>query len=367
MDSIIVCRNSQGIEVRATVLRMSRHSAVFEVYNPYSILQLSEVLRDFQIIINDRLMYFGRAVVSNLVNTGIVLLCEATLDEAWLDVDLFGLFHEPKKLQDDFTEFLKGWEKIHAVLPEFKVVIADMQTLLMDLQRWLEQVEFGIRSIPSGNRSELEREVIQGLEEPLLPAISSLFTSFEEIAKQIDPDLHPVHRNYIKRQIHPLVLCSPFAYRTFHKPLGYAGDYEMVNMILRNPLEGSSLFAKTVNLWFLNQAPSEAHRNRVKYLTGLLAAETRRVARLGRHAGMTIANRQVLPCWTSTMRPWSTPERSWRKYNVGTGATRPFRWRKNPSTRFSKIRPNPARPHRNTTSCIAPACLTISQTVFASG
>jgi extracellular factor (EF) 3-hydroxypalmitic acid methyl ester biosynthesis protein len=286
MDSIIVCRNSQGIEVRATVLRMSRHSAVFEVYNPYSILQLSEVLRDFQIIINDRLMYFGRAVVSNLVNTGIVLLCEATLDEAWLDVDLFGLFHEPKKLQDDFTEFLKGWEKIHAVLPEFKVVIADMQTLLMDLQRWLEQVEFGIRSIPSGNRSELEREVIQGLEEPLLPAISSLFTSFEEIAKQIDPDLHPVHRNYIKRQIHPLVLCSPFAYRTFHKPLGYAGDYEMVNMILRNPLEGSSLFAKTVNLWFLNQAPSEAHRNRVKYLTGLLAAETRRVARLGRHAGI---------------------------------------------------------------------------------
>src|ERR671926_1402040 len=88
-DSIIVCRTSQGYEVRATPLRITRHVAAFEVYNPYSILQLSEVLNDFQIIVNERLIYSGRAVVSNLVNTGILIVCEATLDEAWLDVDLF--------------------------------------------------------------------------------------------------------------------------------------------------------------------------------------------------------------------------------------------------------------------------------------
>lgn len=34
------------------------------------------------------------------------------------------------------------------------------------------------------------------------------------------------------------MLCSPFAYRAYHKPLGYAGDYEMVNMIARDPYEG---------------------------------------------------------------------------------------------------------------------------------
>src|SRR5205823_8968400 len=86
-DSLIVCRNSQGLEVRATPLRMTRHLVVFEVYNPYSILQLSEVLNEFQIIVNERLIYSGRAVVSNLVNTGILIVCEATLDEAWLDID----------------------------------------------------------------------------------------------------------------------------------------------------------------------------------------------------------------------------------------------------------------------------------------
>ena len=52
-DSMIVCRTSQGYEVRATPLRITRHVVAFEVYNPYSILQLSEVLKEFRIIVND--------------------------------------------------------------------------------------------------------------------------------------------------------------------------------------------------------------------------------------------------------------------------------------------------------------------------
>lgn len=280
-DSFIVCRNSQGAEVRASMLRLTRFLVVFEVYNPYSILQLSEVLSEFKIIMSDRLVYSGRAVVSNLVNTGIMLVCEASLDESWLDVDLFSPINQKDKLRSEFAEFIREWEKIHKVFPEFKVVVADMQTLLMELRRWLEQVELGVRSQPSGDRAQIEREVIQELEEPILPAVNDLFGRFEKIAGRIQPDVQPVHRTYVKRQIHPLVLCAPFAYRTFQKPLGYAGDYEMVNMILRDPLEGSSLFAKTVNLWFLNQAPALAHRNRIQYLTERLVEETSRRASQG--------------------------------------------------------------------------------------
>jgi len=275
-DSIIVGRTSQGYEVRATPLRITRHVVAFEVYNPYSIVQLSEVLKEFKIIVNDRLIYSGRATVSSLVNTGIVVVCEATLDEAWLDVDLFALITQPKRLRADFSDFLKEWERIYSILPEYKVVLADMQNYFVDLRRWLEQVELGIRSSLSRDRLQLEREVIQELVPSVLPSINALFARFEEVADQVTPELLPFHRTYAKRQLHPLVLCSPFAYRTYHKPLGYAGDYEMVNMILRDPLEGSSLFAKSVNLWFLTQAPAEAHRNRIQFLTKLLSEETRR-------------------------------------------------------------------------------------------
>ncbi len=283
-DSFILARNSQGIEVRAGVLRLTRYLAVFEVYNPYSILQLSEVLSDFKIVINDRIMYSGRAVVSNVVNTGIMLVCEATLDESWLDIDLFSSVTTPNRLRAEFAQFVQEWHRIERILPTFKAAVADLQTMLMDLRRWLEQVELGIRAEPRSDLSGVEKSVIAELEDPILPTVASWFAKFDEISDQVDDEFRPVHRAFARRLLHPLVLCSPFVYRTFHKPLGYAGDYEMVNMILRDPYEGASLFAKIVNMCFLKNPPAEAHRNRIKYLTQRLSEETRRVQKLGRRA-----------------------------------------------------------------------------------
>lgn len=280
--SFIVCRNSQGAEVRGTLHRLTRYLGVFEVYNPYSIVQLSEVLNDFRIMMNDRVIYSGRAVIANLVNTGIMLICEASLsDEGWIDIDILSPAQNKNRLLSDFADFLKETEKNYRVVPDFKLVVADIHTLLSDLRRWMEQVELGVRSLPSGDRIQAERETIQQLEAPILPAVAPLLERFESTSGEIPQDQIPVHRSYAKRQLHPLVLCSPFFYRTYQKPLGYAGDYEMVSMMMRDPYEGSSMFAKIVNRLFLDTAPVVAHRNRIGYLVDRLREETSRVAAKG--------------------------------------------------------------------------------------
>ena len=283
-DSFVAFRNSQGNEARGTLLRLTRFLAVFEVYNPYSILQLSEVLSDVRIFMANRLVYSGRAVVSTLVNTGIMVICEAELDEAWLDVDVFSPLNQPGRLRSEFAEFLKEWTRVEQILPAYKVAVADVQTYFVDLRRWLEQVELGIRSSPTGDRALVERDVIGELRGEVLPSIDRLFGRFEDVAARVEAELQPLHRTYVKRQLHPHVLCAPFAYRTYQKPLGYAGDYEMVNIILRDPHEGSSLFAKMLNVWLLSQPSAEAHRNRVKYLVDRLETEVKRVAQVGRVA-----------------------------------------------------------------------------------
>lgn len=270
--------------MRATPVRLTRFTAVMEIYNPYSILQLSEVLSEFKITMNDRVMYAGRAVVSNLVNTGIMVLCEATLEESWLDVDIFSPISQPQRLREEFENFMVEWRKTRSVIPEFKVAVADFQTLLMDLRRWLDQVELGVRSEPVGVRSTMELGVLQELEGRILPEIGEWMDRFDLVAEQISEDVRPAHRAYARRQLHPLVLCSPFVYRTFHKPLGYAGDYEMVNMILRDGHEGATMFAKLVNVCFLQNPPAQAHRNRIRILQERIAEETRRVAASGRRA-----------------------------------------------------------------------------------
>ena len=281
-DSLVTCQSSQGGEIRASLLRLTRYVAVFEVYNPSLVLQVSEVLGEFRIILNERAIYAGRAVVTNLIHAGTVVVCEAKLDESGFLLASFSPGADPASLHEGFEDFLRHWQKLYRVLPEFKVVVADMQTFLADLRLWLEQVELEIRSAPSGDRLEMEQRAVREIGRDLVPAFDAMHERLESVSERIAPELRPVHQNFAQRQLHPLVMSSPFAYRTYHKPLGYAGDYEMVDMILRDPYEGSSLFAKAMNLWFLSQWPARAHRNRIEHLKGLLREETRRGANQGR-------------------------------------------------------------------------------------
>ena len=284
-NSVVTCQSSQGAEIRATLLRLTRFTATFEIYNPALVLRASEVLTDFKIIINDRAIYSGRAVVRTLVNTGQIAVCEATLEEgSWMDLDFTPAMAKNGMLGDKFREFLNEWQKLYKIREDYKVIVADMQTFFTDLRLWLEQVELGIRSSPAGDRLQLEQDVAESLSQSVIPCMNELFEKFESIAQTLDEETLPAHRNYMRRQLHPLVLCSPFAYRTFAKPLGYAGDYEMVNMIIRNTQEGGSLFAKVINTWFLRQPPAQAHRNRIEYLIQKLQQETRRAAGPGRPA-----------------------------------------------------------------------------------
>ena len=281
---LVLAQTNQGVAVRGNVMRLTRYQVLFEMYTPSALLQVSDVLTDFRILTDNRPVYVGRAVISHLMNTGTVLICEATLEEAWMDVDFFAALADTSSLSQQFRHFIQGWQKTWKVSPEYKLIIADMHSFFMELRSWLDQVELGVRSSPSGSRAELERSCLKALAEPVLPCINELFARFERVAAGVEQDQRPAHRNYMRRQLHPFVLSAPFAYRTFTKPLGFAGDYEMVNMMSRDPFEGSTLFAKVLNAWFLDQMPARAHRNRIKFLSDRILEEFLRVRKQQRPA-----------------------------------------------------------------------------------
>lgn len=272
-QSVIKCRNSQGMEVQANLLRLTRYSVVFEVYNPYSILQLSEVLSDFRILANKRLIYRGKAVVSNLLNTGLVLVCEASLEDGWQEVDFLSGVTGEADLGSQFAGFMSEWKAANRVQDAFKISVADMSSALTGVQHWMGGIDVGIRSTATRRREDLEREIFSNIQQKVIAEVIPAMESFEEVANQVSEEEMPSHKSYIRRELHPIVLCSPFLYRTYTKPLGYAGDYEMVNMMLRDPYEGASSFAKILNYAMLNTEPVVAHRNRIDYLVDMLDRE----------------------------------------------------------------------------------------------
>ena len=110
----------------------------------------------------------------------------------------------------------------------------------------------------------------------------SLLIDFRGAVAEVGEEDAAMHKSYVRRQLHPHLVCSPFLYRTFKKPLGYAGDYEMVNMILKNEYEGISIFAKLLNYMLLQSPPAEAHRNRIDYLVKAITEEAEQRARIGK-------------------------------------------------------------------------------------
>jgi extracellular factor (EF) 3-hydroxypalmitic acid methyl ester biosynthesis protein len=268
------------VELRGSINNMTRHRVVFEIYTPGTVLRTSEVLGDFRIFLQQNNVYVGRGIIANLVSTNTMVVCEATLEDGWVDPEMFE--HGSSGLRASFQRFFERWQKEYFILPEFKLLIADMHSFLNELRLWIEQVEIGVRSQPAGDRNQHEREALGHITEIALPPIRELFQRFESVCAKVDANLAPAHRAYVKTQLHPIVLCAPFMYRSFQKPLGYAGDYEMVNMMVRDPFEGGSLFAKVLNNYFLSAAPVVAHRNRITYLIERLVEETCRVRNFNR-------------------------------------------------------------------------------------
>ena len=256
-DTLVVGQTSLGVDIHATLLHITRYLAVFEYYGPSLALRTSDVVNDFKIIVRGSTIYKGRGIVRSVTDMGPMMICELTLNESyWVDVTLVSSPNGNENLGRQFNEFVRDWEKFYLVSDDYKVATADIQTFLSELRLWIERVELKIESAPAMDRLRIETDMALELREPVTAALGNLFERFEAVCNEIESDRQPVHQAFGQRQLHPLLLCAPFIHRTYAKPLGYPGDYEMMNMICRNAFEGGSLFAKLVNAYLLDQAPA---------------------------------------------------------------------------------------------------------------
>ena len=72
IDRTVSFRSSQGATVRGTLSKLSRRNIVFEIYNPFSPIQTSEVLTDLKVRRGKDVVYQGDAVVTGVVTTSIL-------------------------------------------------------------------------------------------------------------------------------------------------------------------------------------------------------------------------------------------------------------------------------------------------------
>ena len=279
IQKIVTFRNSQGEEARGTLINMSRTTVVVEVYNPYSIVQLSEVLPELIIYRGEEPIYRGRAVVSTFVNTGLMVVASLRLVDGWSDLST--LIDKPKDVRKEVNAFIGDWDALQTLRPGVQLVVTEMRSFLGELNLWLEQVDITAED-DNGHSKDLSTEFMQELEEPILSKLGKQLMNFEEEVEQIPGNETTTHKIFIQRDLHPFLMRAPFVHRSFQKPLGYAGDYEMVNMILRGEHEGPTAYAKIIHKAFVDAGPGAAHRNRVDILLKYLVEAVEKADQEGR-------------------------------------------------------------------------------------
>ena len=157
-----------------------------------------------------------------------------------------------------------------AILPE------SARHAVLEIGDRMQGLHGALRSVEPGRDGDLgtdyasESLIASALRDAVDPRLGALKRQIGFAA----PVTWRVASRYFHERFGALVDLSPFAARCFHKPLGYAGDFEMMNMIYRNESLGGTLFGRSLSRAVLDSDAARAVRARAHYLVEKIEAAT---------------------------------------------------------------------------------------------
>ncbi len=255
-----------GSRIQGNILRLNEDQVISSVQGTQSPLAAACELHDFHVVLGNRTAYRGKATINQVMETHLAKIVDFSLGSNWFttvdtDEDV------ESRCNEQIPNVQHARRALRSIDYSFKIVVSDMLTLLRDLHEHLEGLEMELRKARENDRDELEYRVLQRTREEMLPSLEEVFEEFEAVCRWIPSEAFELHLAYAQKHLHPYLICAPFIQRVYEKPFGFPGDYVMLNQLLQNPYQGSSLFAKIINAWIVNSRAGDAYRYRIEHLT----------------------------------------------------------------------------------------------------
>lgn len=268
ISRVVSFSTGQHPRTRGSLQKISRSGIVIEIYDPFVLVRTSEVLTDLKLHVGREVLYHGDAVVTGVVSSSVVLVVSATLVGNW--ANLKSVVTDARYIGEEARRFLHEWDRSNQLDASYRLRVDELRSFLGDLRYWLDKVELAY-AVDHDGVASLQPEHFEDLNASIAPRLMQLSMNLEEACARLQHDDVGNHKLSAQRDLTPLLLPSPFFNRIFSKPLGYAGDYQMVDMMYRNQCAGKTTYAQVVDSWMLAGPPAQAHRNRIDILTKFIS------------------------------------------------------------------------------------------------
>lgn len=253
------------------------HGVVEDLSNHgVAVLLRAEAGRAHLILLGDRVeslavhqeleqLHRGAAIIRRVERRGSDLLLGLELDPEALDLSSVYHLSSRASARDRWQEALK--EGSHdGTSAAFRAWVFDLRMHLETAKRFLDLEEEALEQADLLTRQQGRRDLLDALAPEIISHMDQAGERLGELVGGLDAAGHDTHRRLLKQRLVPLLSESPFLRRAFEKPLGYAGDFEMMNMLYREHAEGPSLFGQALNIWATQTPVAQANINRLELI-----------------------------------------------------------------------------------------------------
>lgn len=239
--------------------------------------ELGAVLDEVVIRFDGHEAYRGRARVCSLRAGERATLVGASLVETLMNIeDVLQL----RDVKASITDSAYPGLRLHAGswrVPgqdRFKALVAELRLFLEDARSKFAELEASLPwHVVHGEQESPARDaLIERIEAGFVTDLVQASNDIDAALRAAPADSRSALREFSERCVGELLMQSPWMHRARHKPLGYPGDFEIMNGLYGRHFSGPSLFAKALNLGFVSTPAARAVRCRKDMIEERLSA-----------------------------------------------------------------------------------------------
>lgn len=261
----------QGKEHTCQIRDYSRTGLSFVMEEGSLIFKIGDIIKDLRFYSQDREIFKGPAHIIHIQDEDeydkLISRLGCSFSDNFLDVYSIIRVDKVTRLQNEFMDFVQSMAIEEGLDPEFVNLTSRLHYVLACFQEKLSKEEEDINK-ESEELIPILRETLRDLAyDALRDELGRYCDRLSKVTSRFaDSKLHYIHKEFFQKRLHPFLLKSKLFKRAFEKPLGYAGDYEMMNIIYRNDFEGDDVFSQVMNKIDCEGSGATAVRNRRSYL-----------------------------------------------------------------------------------------------------